>query len=85
MYIIMNIGFGHPLISELILAHKAHFRAIQDEHTLNVIMTSRSIRNANVRVNEPYPYPAKAGSATAAGRRRVRLAPPGIAPAVSWS
>jgi hypothetical protein len=32
-----------------------------------------------------YPYPAEAGSATVAGRRRMRSAPPGMAPAVSWS
>jgi hypothetical protein len=32
-----------------------------------------------------YPYPAEAGCATSAGRRRMRLAPPGMAPAVSWS
>jgi len=31
------------------------------------------------------PYPAKAGCATPAGRRRTRLAPPGMAPALSWS
>src|SRR6266705_567435 len=32
-----------------------------------------------------YPYPASAGSATAAGGRRTRLAPPGMVPAVSGS
>ncbi len=32
-----------------------------------------------------YPYPAEAGCATSAGRRRMRSAPPGMTPAVSWS
>jgi hypothetical protein len=32
-----------------------------------------------------YPYLAKAGSPTAAGRRRTRAARAGMAPAVSWS
>jgi hypothetical protein len=34
---------------------------------------------------DAYPYPAKAGCRTVAGNRRTRLAPPGRAPAVSWS
>lgn len=34
---------------------------------------------------EKYPYPTKAGCPTVAGRRRMRAAPAGIAPVLSWS
>jgi hypothetical protein len=35
------------------------------------------------RHTDRYPYLARAGCATAAGGRRTRLAPPGMAPALS--
>jgi hypothetical protein len=38
---------------------------------------------AYVAIEKWYPYPARAGSATAAGGRRMRLAPPGMVPALS--
>ena len=40
---------------------------------------------ALVRKFTRYPYPAKAGCPTIALRRRMRAAPAGITPAVSWS
>jgi hypothetical protein len=34
---------------------------------------------------DSFPYQAKAGCATSAGSRRMRLAPPSMVPALSWS
>jgi hypothetical protein len=52
---------------------------------LQFLVRLAQLPRLNGPINDWSPYPAKAGCPTIAGRRRTRMAPAGMASAVSWS
>ncbi len=88
VYMDVSHGSNSPKFGVGILyryANSNRYDTILSVMSSSADVLSRSISSIIFELSAVSPYPARAGCATVAGSRRMRLAPLGMMPAVSWS
>jgi parallel beta-helix repeat protein len=75
-----TMGVGSGIVVSGGSGNQVHDNNVDGNNFDGILIASSSSNS----VFKNYPYPAKTGCPTVAGNRRTRLAPPGMAPAVSW-